>query len=172
MMYAKNHVEDSPFVYQQLAGIYMKMGKSKEAADLLTQAIMNCSGGGMDVVIFGGGMKAFRILYPEYDLVPDEILAESVRRRYQPQFPKSWDAEFISKGGAFNGTVASSVLPELYVMRGDAYSKAGRHADAQADYLRVKSNAWTSDPRRMYFDERGNRVLGSPEPWPSPPPAL
>jgi len=46
---------------------------------------------------------------------PDEILAEAVRRRYQPQFPQSWDADFISKAGAFKeGKVVSSVLVDLY----------------------------------------------------------
>ena len=32
----------------------------------------------MDVVIFTGGIKGFRILYQEYKLLPDEILAEAV----------------------------------------------------------------------------------------------
>ena len=129
MKYAKNAAEDSPFVYEQLAHVYMKLGKFNEAADLMTQAIMNASGGGMDAVIFEGGIKSLRTLYPEYDPLPDEILAEAVRRRYQPQFPQSWDADFISKAGVFNGKIASSILPELYVMRGDAHMKAGRRAE-------------------------------------------
>ena len=170
MKYAKNGIEDSPFVYEQLAGVYVKMWKFNEAANLITQAIMNASGGGMDAVIFGGGITAFRTLYPEYGLLPDEILAEVVRRRYQPRFPQSWDAEFISKGGAFNGKILSSILPELYVMRGDAYMRAGRSAEALADYRRVKSDAWAGKerflPRHIYFDERGNRDYGSPEPFP------
>ncbi len=36
----------------------MKLGKFNEASDLITQAIMNTSGGGMDIVIFGGGFRA------------------------------------------------------------------------------------------------------------------
>jgi tetratricopeptide (TPR) repeat protein len=173
MKYAKNGIEDSPFVYEQLAGVYVKMRKFNEAADLITQAIINVSGGGMDAVIFGGGIKAFRTLYPEYGLLPDEILAEAVRRRYHPQFPQSWDADFISKGRAFNGKIASSILPELYVTRGDAYMKAGRRAEALGDYRRVKSDAWSGEerflPRHMYFDESGNRNYDSPEPFPPPP---
>jgi tetratricopeptide (TPR) repeat protein len=176
MKYAKNGVEDSPFVYEQLAHVYMKLGKFNEAADLITQAIMNASGGGMDTVIFGGGIRALRTLYPEYDALPDEILAEAVRRRYQPQFPQSWDADFISKAGAFNGKIASSILVELFVMRGDAYMKAGRRAEALADHLRVKSDAWSGDepssPRHMYFNERGTRNFDLPEPWPPPPPTM
>ena len=173
MKYAKNGIEDSPFVYEQLAGVYMKMRKFNEAADLITQAIMNVSGGGMNAVIFGGGITAFRTLYPEYGLLPDEILAEAVRRRYQPQFPQSWDADFISKGGAFSGKISSSILPELYVMRGDAYMRAGRNAEALADYRRVKSDAWAGEERfllrHMYFDESGGRDYGSPAPFPPPP---
>ncbi len=176
MKYAKNGIEDSPFVYQQLAGVYVKMRKFNEAADLITQAIINASGAGMDAVIFGGGIKAFRTLYPEYALLPDEILAEAVRRRYYPQFPQSWDADFISEGGAFNGKIASSILPELYVARGDAYMKAGRHAEALADYRRVKSDAWIGEerflPRYMWFNKRGNRNYDLPEPWPTPRPTL
>jgi tetratricopeptide (TPR) repeat protein len=176
MRHATTGVEDSPFVYEQLADLYTKLGKFNDAADLMTQAIMNASGGGMDAVIFGGGIGALRTLYPEYDPLPDEILAEAVRRRYQPQFPESWDADFISKAGAFKGKVASSILVELYVMRGDAYMKAGRPAEALADYQRVKSNAWLGDepnlPRHMYFNERGMRNLDLPEPWPPPPPTM
>ena len=176
MKYAKNGIENSPFVYEQLAGVYVKMRKFDEAADLITKAIMNGPGSGMNAVIFGGGMTAFRTLYPEYGLLPDEILAEAVRRRYQPQFPQSWDADFISKGGAlntFNGKIYSTILPELYVMRGDAYMRAGRIAEALADYRRVKSDAWAGEerflPRHMYFDESGGRDYGSPEPFPPPP---
>jgi tetratricopeptide (TPR) repeat protein len=173
MKYAKNGVEDSPFVYEQLANLYMKLGKFNEASDLMTQAIMNTSGGGMDIVIFGGGFRAFRTLYPEYDLLPDEILAEAIRRRYQPKFPQSWDADF-SRAGDFNGKIASSILVELFVMRGDAYMKAGRRAEALADYRRAKSDAWSGEepslPRHMYFNERGTRKFDLPEPWPPPPP--
>lgn len=176
MKHAKNGIEDSPFVYEQLFGVYMKLGRFKDAADTITQAIMNASGGGMDAVIFLGGIKSFRMLYPEYDLLPDEILAEAIRRRYEPQFPQSWDVDFISKEGAFKGKVASSILPDLYIMRGDAYMKAGRRADALADYRRVMSDAWEGQeqlmPRHMYFTERGNRNYDLPEPWPPPPPTL
>lgn len=174
MKYAKNGIEDSPFVYEQLSGLYMKLGKFKEAADILTQGIMNSAGGGMDAVIFGGGMRAFRTLYPEYELLPDEILAEAVRRRYEPQFPQSWDADFISKGGGFTGKIASSILPELYVLRGDAYMKLGRSAEALADYQRVKSDAWNGTepllPKYMYFKKDGSRNNDAPDTWPQLPP--
>ena len=174
MKYAKNGVEESPFVYEQLADLYMKLGKYNEAADLITQAIMNASGGGMDSVIFEGGIRALRTLYPQYDVLPDEILAEAVRRRYQPQFPQSWDADFISKESAFKGKIPSSILVDLFVMRGDAYMKAGRRAEALADYDRVKSDAWSGEepslPRHLYFNERGMRNFELPEPWPPPPP--
>jgi tetratricopeptide (TPR) repeat protein len=176
MKHAKNGVEDSPFVYEQLAGVYLRLRKFNDAADLMSQAIMNASGSGMDIVIFSGGMRAFRTLYPEYDLLPDEILAEAVRRRYYPQFPQSWDVDFISKAGALKVQIASSILVELYVMRGDAYTRAGRSAEALADYRRVKSDAWSGDeptlPRHIYFDERGTRNFDVPEPWPPPPPTM
>jgi tetratricopeptide (TPR) repeat protein len=176
MKYAKNGVEESPFVYQQLAGVYMKIGKFNEAANIITQAIINASGGGMGGVILLGKIKAFRTLYPEYGLVPNEILADTVRRRYYPQFPQSWDADFISNGGASEGKIASSILPELYVMRGDAYMKAGLRAEALADYSRVKSDAWHGkeqfQPRHLYFNERGDRNYDLPQPWPAPPPEM
>lgn len=175
MKYAKGGMEDSPFVYEQLAGLFMKLGKFNEAADLLTQAIMNVSGGGMDAVLFGGGVRTFRILYPEYDPVPDEILAEAIRRRYHPQFPQSWDRDFIAKEGAFHGKITSSILPDLFALRGDAYMKAGRRTEAQADYARLKSDAWSGQapylPRQMYFKANGTRNYDLPESWP-PPPAM
>ena len=177
MKYANNGIEDSPFVYEQLAGLYMKIGKFNEAADVLTQGIIHSSGGGLDAVIFSGGMKAFRTLYPEYELLPDEILAEDVRRRHQPQLPKSWDAEFTSRGeGTSKGRITSSILPEMYVLRGDAYMKSGRRAEALADYQRVKSDAWymseQSGPRFIYFNERGSRKSNMPVAWPPSPSKL
>ena len=63
MNYAKNGIENDPFVYTQLAGVYLKMGRFDNAAATITQAIMNASGSGMDVVIFSGGIKGFRTLY-------------------------------------------------------------------------------------------------------------
>lgn len=174
MKYAKDGVEDSPFVYEQLAGLYMKMGKFTEATDLMTQALIN-STAGINSVIVLDHIKAFRVLYPEYDLLPDEILAEVVRRRYQPQFPQSWNADFISQSPS-GGAVFSSILPELYVLRGDAYMKAERRAEAAADYRRVESDVWGSDehsmPRHFYFDEHGLRKFDLPEPWPPSPPTM
>jgi hypothetical protein len=74
------------------------------------------------------------------------------------------------------GKIVSSILVELFVMRGDAYMKAGRRAEALADYRRVKSDAWggsePSLPRHLYFTERGTRNLELPEPWPPPPPTI
>jgi tetratricopeptide (TPR) repeat protein len=176
MKHAENGIEESPFVYEQLANVYMKLGKFNEAADLITQAIMNASGGGMDSVILGGGIRAFRTLYPEYDTLPDEILAEAVRRRYQPQFSQSWDADFISGSGYTKGKIVSSILPDLFVMRGDAYMKAGRSAEALADYRRVKSDAWSGDekylPLHLYFNARGSRDFDLPQPWPPSPPKM
>jgi tetratricopeptide (TPR) repeat protein len=176
MKHAQDGEEGSPFVYEQLAQLYMKWRKFNEAANLLTQAIMNSSGGGMDTIVFGGGIRAFRTLYPEYDALPDEILAEDLRRRYEPQFPESWDTEFISNTGFSRGKINSSVLVELYVLRGDAYMKAGLVGEALADYRRVKSDAWAGDepllPRHIYFDERGMRNVGLPEAWPPPAPTI
>ncbi len=172
--HAKDGIEDSPFVYTQLAGVYGKMARFNEAADVITQAIMNASGGGMDVVIFQGGIKAFRTLYPEYDLLPDEILAEAVRRRYFPNSSKEWNDKFISGASYTGGKLTSSILPELYTTRGDAYMRAGRRRLALADYRRVKSNVWGDEerlmPRHMYFDESGSRDPNAPEPFPPPPP--
>lgn len=127
----------------------------------------------MDVVIFTGGIKGFRALYHEYDLLPDEILAEAVRRRYFPNISKKWNDEFIARSNSNEGKVLSSILPELYATRGDAYMKAGRREKALADYRRVKSDVWRGEelftPRHMYFDERGGRNIGLPEPFPPPP---
>jgi hypothetical protein len=156
--------------------VYSKLGRFNEAADTITQGIINSSGGGMDAVIFTGGIKGFRSLYPEYDLLPDEILADTVRRRYVPNFSKKWNDEFISGGEHTGGKIFSSILPELYITRGDAYMKAGRRKQALADHRRVKSDAWGGKerfmPRHTYFDERGSRNHDFPEPFPAPPAKL
>jgi tetratricopeptide (TPR) repeat protein len=174
MKCAKDGIEESSFVYTQLAGVYAKMGRFNEAADTITQAIKNSSGGGINLVIVLSGIQGFRALYPEYDLLPDEILADTVRRRFFPNYPKSWNDEFISGASLNGGKVSSSILPELYITRGDAFRKAGRKKLALADYRRVKSNAWREEgplaPRNMYFNKRGDRNPDLPEPFPAPPP--
>lgn len=176
MNYAKNGIENDPSVYTQLAGVYLKMGRFDNAAATITQAIMSASGSGMDVVIFTGGIKGFRTLYQEYDLLPDEILADVIRRRYFSNFPKKWNDEFISHPTRTGGKILSSILPELYVIRGDAYMKGGQREKALADYLRVKSEAWRGKesyaPRHVYFDESGARNIALPEPFPPPPAKL
>ena len=176
MKYAKNGIEDSPFVYTQLAGVYVKMRRFNEAANTITQAIMNSSGSGIDLVIVQSGIGGFRALYPEYKLLPDEILADSVRRRFFPDYSKNWNDEFISGAGLNSGKVSSSILPELYIRRGDAYMKAGRSKLALADYRRVSSSAWRDEgglaPRNMYLNGSGDRNPDLPEPFPAPPPKL
>lgn len=168
MKYATNGIESDPFIYEQLAQLYMKIGRFNEAADILTRAIIN-SGIGLNAVIVTSGMDAFRALYPQYGLIPDKIVAEDVRRRYDSQFPESWDANFTSN----KSRISSTVLPDLYALRGDAYMRAGRRAAALADYNRLKNDAaWGGSeqylPRHTYFAD-GSRDYSSPEPWPKPP---
>jgi hypothetical protein len=107
-------------------------------------------------------------------LVPDEIVAEAVRRRYQLQFTQTWDRDFISNEGFTKGKVASTILAELYLLWGDAYMKVGRRTEAKADYDRVKSDAWNAEeryhPRNIYFTKSGIRDYELPESWPPVPP--
>jgi tetratricopeptide (TPR) repeat protein len=160
----------NPFVYEQLASVYMKLGRPNDAANTLTMALMNGGGGGLDVVTMLAGSKPFRALYPEYDTLPDAILADVVRRRFYPQFPQSWNSTFIRK----SDKVTSSVLADLYAMRGDAYMRAKRYSEARADYQRLKSDAWGGPdqylPRNLYFEADGSRRRDVPQPWPPAPP--
>ena len=165
MKYAKNGIEDSPFVYMQLAGLYMKMERFNDASDIISQALMNMNGSSMTSVLFRG-IKSFRVLYPEYELLPDEILAETVRRRYFPDFPMKWNDEFIS--GNNLGDLPTT-LADLYIIRGDAYMKADRYKEALADYHRVKSNAFIDSLKNIYFDESGRRDYDFPTLFPPPP---
>ena len=164
---AKKSEKKPALVYEQLAGVYIEMGRPAEAARTLTDGIAHSSTGLIDVVVLGG-LQAFRDLYPEYDMIPDEIVAEDVRRRYEPQFPESWDSSFINS----TSKVSNTDLAELYALRGDAYMKAGNRKAAAADYARLKSAAWSSNlnARTLYFDEGGSRNRDTPTPWPAPPP--
>ncbi len=164
MKLAKHGVEEYASVYEQLAGVYMKMGRFTEAAHTLTDGIMDSGDGLVDVVVLGG-LKAFRDLYPQYDLVPDKIVAEDVRRRYEPQFPESWDSTFI----ADTAKVSPGDLADMYALWGDAYMKAGNRNAALADYRRLKSDAWEV-ALPYYFTADGKRDHDVPTPFPSPPP--
>lgn len=169
MNLAKHGAEKFASVYEQLAGVYMKMERFNEAARTLTDAIMN-SGTGLQNVVILGDLKAFRDLYPQYDLVPNKIVAEDVRRRYVPQFPESWDSSFISGSALQSSCVTPNGLAGLYALRGDAYMKADQRGAALADYHRVKSDAWCAGTEMPYFTADGERNYDVPTPWPAPPP--
>lgn len=83
--------------------------------------------------VFLMNIEQFRKIYPEFDDTPDDQLAEKLRILFFPAFSHdNFVHEFVSEKH-----YASTVLPDLYIRRGDAYAALGQVTNANREYDRV-----------------------------------
>jgi tetratricopeptide (TPR) repeat protein len=99
---------------------------------------------------FSMNIDQFRKVYPEYDSVPDDVLCEKLRTLFYPSMKYTDFAEqFLVQAHEFTSTV----LPDLYLKRGDAYAAMGQKVKANLEYDRVSRGFPDSAPlhslRRM-----------------------
>ena len=96
----------------------------------------------------------FRRIYPEYDAVPDEVLCEKLRALF---FPNMQYADFAKHFLIEAKDFPSTVLPELYVKRGDAYAALKQSAKANIEYDRV-SRAFPEFAAFSFVETNGKRI--------------
>jgi tetratricopeptide (TPR) repeat protein len=141
--------------YESRADAYMKTQQWGLAIDDLSTAISLQIGG----VVILSNVKQFRALYPEYKTASDEAIAQKLNRTFYPNMKY----EDFSKG-FLHGDKAweSTVVPDLYLKRSDAYLKAGDWHNATLDYRRAvdgfPSYAGAIDRWREIASRHGSRV--------------
>ena len=118
--------------YEYRADVYLKLHDYPHAISDFSHAIRNYLAG----TIFGFNIDQFRRIYPEYDDIADDVLCEKLRVLFNPQMSYAdYSKQFLIDAKEFD----VSVLPELFLKRGDAYADMGDIAKANREYDRVSA---------------------------------
>ncbi|MGA2882846.1 MAG: surface-adhesin E family protein, partial [Bryobacteraceae bacterium] len=128
----KKETSDSLFsklAYENRADAYMKVGDYSSAISDLDKAIERELANDSFLM----NLRTFRLIYPEYEQLPDAALVEKVRVLFWPGFTH----EVLSKQLTENKDFTSTGLADLYVKRGDAYLRAKDFRKAGAEYNRA-----------------------------------
>jgi tetratricopeptide (TPR) repeat protein len=116
--------------YENRAEAYMKTQQWDLAIRDLTTAISLQTGG----VVLLSNIKQFRALYPEYKTASDEAIARKLNQTFYPNMKY----EDFAKGFLHNNEPwASTVIPDLYLKRSDAYLKARNWRSAGLEFRRA-----------------------------------
>jgi tetratricopeptide (TPR) repeat protein len=118
--------------YEYRADVYLKLHDYPHAISDLSHAIRNYLAG----TIFGFNIDQFRRIYPEYDDIADDVLCEKLRVLFYPQMSYAdYSKQFLIDAKEFDFTV----LPEMFLKRGDAYADMGDIVSANREYDRVSA---------------------------------
>jgi tetratricopeptide (TPR) repeat protein len=136
--------------YDNRAEAYVKLHNySKAAADISASIKLTLSS-----AVFLMNIDQFRRIYPEYDAVADEVLCEKLRGMFFPAMKYAdFAKQFLIEAKGFDSTV----LPDLYVKRGDAYAAMGQIAKANIEYDRV-SRVFPEWARLCFVEKNGKRI--------------
>lgn len=136
--------------YDNRAEAYMKLHNYPKAIEDISVSIDHT----LSSAVFLMNIDQFRRIYPEYDAVPDEALCEKLRALF---FPAMRYADFAKQFLIEAKDFHSTVLPELYVKRGDAYAAMKQLAKANIEYDRV-SRAFPELAKLSFIEENGKRI--------------
>jgi len=144
--------------HEHRAGAYAKTQQWERAISDLTTAISL----GVPLIRWSGSIKQFRALYPEYATASDEAVARKLNQTFHPESPADLLQEEFLSG---EKTWGSTVMPDLYMKRSDAYLKAGDWLQAAVEYRRTisgfpDSESWidrwrevdSTQDSRLYID--------------------
>jgi tetratricopeptide (TPR) repeat protein len=136
--------------YENRAVTYVKMHEySKAIADYTMEIKLRLSN---DVILMN--IDQFRRVYPEYDAVADDAVAENLRVLFFPAMAR----DVFAKHFLIEATeLKSFLLPELYLARGDAHVKLGDFKKANSDYDRV-SHGFPDWAKTAFTEVDGKRV--------------
>jgi tetratricopeptide (TPR) repeat protein len=136
--------------YEYRADVYLKLHDYSHAISDLGHAIRNYLTG----TIFGFNIDQFRRIYPEYDDIADDVLCEKLRVLFNPQISYAdYSKQFLVNAKEFDVTV----LPELFLKRGDAYADMGDIVDANREYDRVVGG-FSNYAEHAFTTRNGKRV--------------
>lgn len=126
----KNRQLQQSSSYEGRADAYVKTQQWDFAVRDLTTAISLQTGGVLILI----NIKQFRALYPEYKAASDEAVARKLNQTF---FPNMKYEDFSKQFLHDNGPWTSTVIPDLYVKRSDAYLKAGEWHGAAVEFRRA-----------------------------------
>jgi tetratricopeptide (TPR) repeat protein len=136
--------------YDNRAEAYMKLHNyTKEIEDISASIKQKLSS-----IIFEMNIDQFRRIYPEYDAVSDDVVCEKLRALF---FPEMRYADFAKQFLVEAAENPSTVLPDLYLKRGDAYAARKEPARANIEYDRV-SRGFPEWAALSFVEENGKRV--------------
>jgi tetratricopeptide (TPR) repeat protein len=116
--------------YEYRADVYLRLHDYPRAISDFGHAIRNYLAG----TIFGFNIDQFRRIYSEYDDTADDVLCEKLRVLFNPQISYAdYSKQFLVSAKEFDVTV----LPALFLKRGDAYADMGDIVSANREYDRV-----------------------------------
>ena len=141
--------EDLCGSYDNRADAYIKLHNHANAIEDISASIKQS----LSSAVFLMNIDQFRRIYPEYDAVPDQVLCEHVRALF---FPNMQYADFAKQFLIEAKEFSSTILPGLYVKRGDAYAALKQGAKANREYDRV-SRAFPEYAAFSFVEKNGKR---------------
>ncbi len=136
--------------YDNRADAYLKLHNYPKAIEDISSSIKLT----LSSAVFLMNIDQFRRIYPEYDAVPDDALCERLRALFFPAMAYAdFSKQFLIEAKEFQSTV----LPDLYLKRGDAYAALKQTQKANKEYDRV-SHAFPEWAALSFVEEKGKRV--------------
>jgi hypothetical protein len=114
--------------YKGRADAYMQTREWDLAIkDLSTAISLQIAGSGI------GNVSQFRAIYPEYGAASDEAIAQKLNQTFYPDIKyEDFLAHFLT-----GHPLSSTLIPELYIKRSDAYLRKGDWRSALIDFRRA-----------------------------------
>jgi tetratricopeptide (TPR) repeat protein len=136
--------------YDNRAEAYIKLHDYQKAIEDFSASIKKT----LSYAVFGMNIDQFRRIYPEYDSVPDDALCEKLRALF---FPVMKYADFAKQFLIEAKDFKSTVLPDLYLKRGDAYAALKQTQKANREYDRV-SRGFPEMASFSFVEKNGKRI--------------
>ena len=139
--------------YKNRANAYIKLHEYPKAIEDISAAIKQY----LSSAVFLMNIDQFRRIYPEFDAMPDDVLCEKLRALFFSQMKYAdFAKQFLMEAKNFESTV----LPDFYLKRGDAYAAMKQMRKSNAEYDRV-SHAFPEYARYVFDQVNGKRVRKS-----------
>ena len=136
--------------FDNRAEAYTKLHDYPKAIEDISSSIKQT----LSYAVFQMNVDQFRRIYPEYDSVPDDVLCEKLRALF---FPAMKYADFAKQFLIEAKEFKSTVLPELYLKRGDAYASLKQTRKANIEYDRV-SHRFPESAAYSFVEVNGKRI--------------
>jgi tetratricopeptide (TPR) repeat protein len=139
--------------YDNRADAYIKLHDYPKAIEDISAAIKQ----NLFSAVFLMNIDQFRRIYPEFDALPDDVLCEKLRALF---FPAMRYADFAQHFLIEAKEFKSTVLPDFYLKRGDAYAAMKQTRKANTEYDRV-SNGFPESAAYSFVEVNGKRIRKS-----------